>query len=65
MFALVVSSVNDGVWAVQGRRELVLVKKRDIRLRTRTLILLVVNEGNSLEFGCHDAGFQDTVFQRI
>lgn len=53
MFALMVSSVNDGVWAVQCRCELVLVEERDVRLGTRTLVVLVVNELDFLEFGCH------------
>lgn len=53
MFALVVSLVDDGVWAVQCRCEFVLVEEGNIRLGTRTLVILVVNKLDSLEFGCH------------
>lgn len=53
MFALLVSLVDDGVWAVQCRCEFVLVEEGNIRLGTRTLVILVVNKLDSLEFGCH------------
>ena len=53
MFALVMSSVDDGVWTVQCRCELVLVEEGDVRFGARTLVILVVNELDFLEFGCH------------
>ena len=53
MFALVVSFVDDGIWAIQSRRELILVEEEDVRFWTRTLVLLVVDELDFLEFGCH------------
>lgn len=53
MFALVVGFVDDGVWAIQCRCEFVLVEEGDIRLGTRTLVVLVLNKLDSLEFGCH------------
>ena len=53
MFALVMSSIDDGVWTVQCGGELVLVEEGDIGLGTRTLVVLVVNELDSLKFGCH------------
>lgn len=53
MLALVVSLVDDGVWAVQRRCELVLVKEGNVRFGTRTLVILVVNKLDSLKFGCH------------
>ncbi len=60
MFALVMSFADDGVWTVQCRCELVLVEEGDVRFRTRTLVVLVVNELDFLELGCHgiwDCGF--------
>lgn len=54
MFALVVSFIDEGIWAVQGRCELVLVEEGNVRLGTRTLVVLVVNKLDSLKFGCHD-----------
>ena len=54
MFALVMSFIDDGVWTVQCRCEFVLVEEGDIRLGTRTFVVLVVNELDPLEFGCHD-----------
>ena len=53
MFALVVSLVDDGVWAVQCRCELVLVEEGDVGFGTGTLIVFVMNERDFLEFGCH------------
>ena len=53
MFALVMSFVDNDVWTVQCRGELVLVEEGDIGLGTRTLVVLVVNELDSLKFGCH------------
>ena len=53
MFALVVSFVDDGVWAVQCRCELVLVEEGDVGFGTGTLIVFVMNERDFLEFGCH------------
>lgn len=53
MFALVVSSVDEGVWAFQGGCKLVLVEQGDVRLDTRALVILVVNELDSLEVRCH------------
>ena len=53
MFTLMVSLVNDGVWAVQCRCELVLVEEGDVRFGTRTFVLLVGNELNSLEVAGH------------
>ena len=56
MFPLVVSFVDDSVWAVEGGCELVLVQQRNVGLWTRTFIILVVNEFDSLELGCHAVG---------
>lgn len=53
MFALVLSCSDDGVWALQRRCELVLVEKGDIRFETRALVVLVMNELDFLEIGCH------------
>lgn len=53
MFALMMSFIDDGVWTVQSRGELVLVEKGDIGFGTRTLVFLVVNELNFLKFGGH------------
>ena len=53
MFTLMVSLVNDGVWAVQCRCEFVLVEEGHVRFGTRTFVVLVVNELNSLEIGGH------------
>lgn len=51
MFALVMSFVDDGVWTVQCRCELVLMEEGDIRLGTRRFVVLVVNELDPLKFG--------------
>lgn len=53
MFALVVSFIDDGVWAVQCRCKLVLVEEGDVRLGARTMVFLVVNELDPLEVGWH------------
>ena len=53
MFALVLSFGNKGVWAIQCGCELVLVEKEDVRLETRGLIFLVVDELDLLEVGGH------------
>ena len=53
MFTLMVSLINDGVWAVQCRCEFVLVQEGDVRFGTRTFVVLVVNELNSLKIGGH------------
>ena len=53
MFALMMGFGDEGVWTIQCGCELVLVEEGDIRLDTRTLVVLVVNELDSLEIGCH------------
>ena len=54
MFALVVSCGDDGVRAIQCWCEAVFVEQGDIRFDTRTLIVLVVDDLDFLEIGCHD-----------
>ena len=53
MFALVMNFIDDGVRTIQCRGELVFVEEGDIGLGTRTLVVLVMNELDSLKFGCH------------
>ena len=53
VFALMKSLVDESVWAIQRRCELVLVEQGDVRFDTRALVVLVVNELDSLEIGCH------------
>ena len=53
MFALMESMVDEGVWTIQCRCELVLVEKGDIRFDARTLVILVMNELHSLKIACH------------
>lgn len=53
MFALMESCADEGVWAIQRRCELVLVEQGDVRFDARALVVLVVNELDSLKIGCH------------
>ena len=53
VFALVMSFCDEGVGAIQCRRELVLVEEVDVRFETRALVVLVVKETDFLEVGGH------------
>lgn len=53
VFALMESLIDEGVWAIQCRCELVLVEQGDVRFDTRALVVLVVNELDSLKIGSH------------
>ena len=53
MFALMLSFRDEGVRAIQCRRELVLVEEVDVRFETRALVVLVLNKIDFLEVGGH------------
>lgn len=53
VFALMESLSDEGVWAIQRRCELVLVEQGDVRFDTRALVVLVMNELDSVKIGCH------------
>ena len=54
VFALMFSSCDEGVRAIQSRRELVLVEEVDVRFETRALVILVGKEIDFLEVDGHD-----------
>ena len=54
MFALVLGSGDEGVRAIQGGFELVLVEQGNVRFDTGALVVLVVNELDSLKISRHD-----------
>ena len=53
MFTLVFSFCDEGIGAIQCRRELELVEEVDVRFETRGLVVLVVKELDFLEVGGH------------
>ena len=53
MFALVVSSMNGGVRAIQCWGKAVFAEEVDIRFDTRTLILLILDDLDFLEIERH------------
>lgn len=53
MFALMLSFGDEGVRAIQRRRELVLVEEVDVRFESRALVVLVVKEIDFLKVGGH------------
>ena len=53
MFALMLSFRDEGVRAIQCRRELVFMEEVDVRFKTRALVILVLKELDFLEVGGH------------
>ena len=53
VFTLVLSFCDEGVGAIQCRRELELVEEVDVRFETRGLVVLVVKKLDFLEVGGH------------